>query len=167
MDRWHDTQTKPDSPRGRRNIPEVSRNSRFKAKESNIFPIMQPLHFLSVHLLLPVKEKHSRLSEIQYIYLCIYIKCDSGRSLLPETLDALRPKLYCNQLESFIHSSVASPKTLHEAVNPRASPVCVRKLVNYTLGMAQHEKQSHSYQTDWQAFVPIESFTSSTRINTS
>lgn len=50
---------------------------------------------------------------------------------------------------------------------PRASPAGVRKLMDFTSGMAQHEKQPHSYQTDWQAVLPVECFTGSTRINTS
>jgi len=54
----------------------------------------------------PSCKRKTQLSEIQYIYLCIYIKCDAGRSLLPETLDASGPKLCWNQLEPFIHSSV-------------------------------------------------------------
>lgn len=50
---------------------------------------------------------------------------------------------------------------------PRASPVSVSRLGDFTSGMAQPEKWSHSYQTDRQAFLPVECFTSSTRINTS
>lgn len=103
VDRWHDTQTKPDSPSGKRNIPEVSRNSTFKAKESNFFFLDAAMTFPFVHLLLPVKEKHSWLSEIQCIYLCTYMKCNAGRILLPETPDASGLKLCWTQSKPLIH----------------------------------------------------------------
>lgn len=90
---------------------------------------MQPLHFLSVHLLLPVKEKHSWLSEIQCIYLCIYMKCDAGRILLPETLDALGLEPSWNQLEPFVHDSVSIFPNFMEMYH-WASPAAVRGLVD-------------------------------------
>lgn len=41
-----------------------------------------------------------------HIHLCIYIKCDAGRNLLPETLHALGLKPCWNPLKPFIHSLV-------------------------------------------------------------
>lgn len=99
-----------------------------KPKKVTFF-YMQPLHFLSVHLLLPVKEKHSRLSEIQCIYLCIYMKCDAGRILLPETLDALGLEPFWNQLEPFVHDSVSIFPNFMEMYH-WASPAAVRGLVD-------------------------------------
>lgn len=97
-----------------------------------------------------------------YLFACIYKKRDAGRSLLPETLDALGPKPCWKPLEPFIHSSVGIFQNAAQSCTP-----AVRGLVDFTSGMAEHRKWSDSLQTDWRAVLPIQRYTSSTRTNTS
>lgn len=72
VDRWHDTQTKPDSPSGKRNIPEVSRNSTFKAKESNFF-FSGCSHYISFCASPPSCKRKTLLTKWDPMYIFMYI----------------------------------------------------------------------------------------------